>query len=329
GQIPELQIYRTSADADVPHLHRRGFCNRVREVRSHIKLDVGGHIYSTSLSTLTRDKFSMLAVMFSGRHKLVLSKENTYFIDRDGTHFRYILNYLRGDLHLDTFPDDVTVLKEIQREADYFQLSGMPEPREKNVVPVTLFNKTIELDIIQIRQPAPVLRNSFDFSTEDQEYLFFNLHDHHWPLRLIYNYSESTVTIKRSRWAFRKSPGNEESKRLVPRKRKNGRLYGSYIIITEEGYEALSRFMNKPAWLIIVILVNPFIDRNYNNQRRLHLQYCNRCYTLGELVDFHFSIRFSQLMSRCPHGNKNIASPGGGGGSGVNELHETYSFKKA
>lgn len=94
---------------------------------SHVKLDVGGHVYSTSLSTLTRDKSSMLAVMFSGRHKLVQSKENTYFIDRDGTHFRYILNYLRGDLHLDTFPDDVTVLKEIQREADYFQLSGLFE----------------------------------------------------------------------------------------------------------------------------------------------------------------------------------------------------------
>ena len=102
---------------------------------SHVKLDVGGHVFSTSLSTLTRDKSSMLAVMFSGRHKLVLSKENTYFIDRDGTHFRYILNYLRGDLHLDTFPDDVTILKEIQREADYFQLSGLFEMIESILTP--------------------------------------------------------------------------------------------------------------------------------------------------------------------------------------------------
>jgi hypothetical protein len=102
---------------------------------SHIKLDVGGHVYSTSLSTLTRDKSSMLAVMFSGRHKLVLSKENTYFIDRDGTHFRHILNYLRGDLHSDTFPEDVTVLKEIQREADYFQLSGLYEMIESILTP--------------------------------------------------------------------------------------------------------------------------------------------------------------------------------------------------
>lgn len=102
---------------------------------SHIKLDVGGHIYSTSLSTLTRDKSSMLAVMFSGRHKLVLSKENTYFIDRDGTYFRYILNYLRGDLHLDVLPDDETVLKQIQREADYFQLSGLYEMIESILTP--------------------------------------------------------------------------------------------------------------------------------------------------------------------------------------------------
>ena len=102
---------------------------------SHIKLNVGGHVYSTSLSTLTRDKSSMLAVMFSGRHKLVLSKDNTYFIDRDGTHFRYILNYLRGDLHVDTFPDDLTILKEIQREADYYQLSGLFEMIESILTP--------------------------------------------------------------------------------------------------------------------------------------------------------------------------------------------------
>lgn len=107
---------------------------------SHIKLDVGGYIYSTSLTTLTRDKSSMLAAMFSGRHKLLLSKENTYFIDRDGTYFKYILSYLRGNLHLDTFPDDVTILKEIQREADYFQLTGLVDMIE------LILNPTLQPD---------------------------------------------------------------------------------------------------------------------------------------------------------------------------------------
>lgn len=102
---------------------------------SHVKLDVGGHIFSTSLKTLTRDKNSMLAIMFSGRHKLVKGADNTYFIDRDGTHFRYILNYLRDGLFTDTLPEDMTILKEIQREADYYQLSGLYDTIESIVKP--------------------------------------------------------------------------------------------------------------------------------------------------------------------------------------------------
>ena len=37
----------------------------------------------------------MLAVMFSGRHSLVREADGSFFLDRDGTHFRYILNFLR------------------------------------------------------------------------------------------------------------------------------------------------------------------------------------------------------------------------------------------
>lgn len=37
----------------------------------------------------------MLAAMFSGRHDLDTDSEGRYFIDRDGTYFKHILNYLR------------------------------------------------------------------------------------------------------------------------------------------------------------------------------------------------------------------------------------------
>ena len=37
----------------------------------------------------------MLQAMFSGRFDTKPSEDGSFFIDRDGTHFRYILNYLR------------------------------------------------------------------------------------------------------------------------------------------------------------------------------------------------------------------------------------------
>jgi len=43
----------------------------------------------------------MLSAMFSGRHNVTKDEDGRYFIDRDGTHFRYILNYLRdGNTYL-------------------------------------------------------------------------------------------------------------------------------------------------------------------------------------------------------------------------------------
>ncbi|XP_065913969.1 uncharacterized protein [Dysidea avara] len=93
-----------------------------------IDLNVGGTRYSTSLSTLTKYPESMLGVMFSGRHDLETMKCNdgSFFIDRDGTHFRHVLNYLRdGEEVVDSFPRSVEVLLGFLREAKYYQLDGL------------------------------------------------------------------------------------------------------------------------------------------------------------------------------------------------------------
>ena len=77
-------------------IQRMSEMNNICETR--IKLDIGGHLYTTSTLTLTKDPQSMLAAMFSGRHSVKKEEDGSYFIDRDGTHFRYILNYLRGNV---------------------------------------------------------------------------------------------------------------------------------------------------------------------------------------------------------------------------------------
>ena len=65
----------------------------------------------------------MLAAMFSGKFEMKPSEDGTFFIDRDGTHFRFILNYLRnGELIL---PEGATFLKELEAEAKFYQIQGI------------------------------------------------------------------------------------------------------------------------------------------------------------------------------------------------------------
>ena len=61
--------------------------------------------------------------MFSGRFDSKPAEDGCYFIDRDGTHFRLILNYLRtGQLVL---PEDKILRRELLTEAEFYQIKGI------------------------------------------------------------------------------------------------------------------------------------------------------------------------------------------------------------
>ena len=99
-------------------------------VPSIAKLNVGGHYFTISLQTLTKDRNSMLGVMFSEKFDMKPAEDDAFFIDRDGTHFRFILNYLRtGKL---TLPQGVTALNELQEEAEFYRIKGMLDELEFN-----------------------------------------------------------------------------------------------------------------------------------------------------------------------------------------------------
>lgn len=91
----------------------------IKSFEPKIKLDVGGNRFTTSLTTLRRFPDTMIGAMFSGRHAFNLDEEGYFFIDRDGTHFRYILNFLRSP---ETFELDLAgpALKELKSECDYY-----------------------------------------------------------------------------------------------------------------------------------------------------------------------------------------------------------------
>ena len=66
---------------------------------------------------------SMLHAMFSERFDTKPAEDGCYFIDRDGTRFRCILNYLRtGQL---VVPEDKAVRMELLPEAEFYRVEGM------------------------------------------------------------------------------------------------------------------------------------------------------------------------------------------------------------
>lgn len=90
-----------------------------------VPLNIGGAHFTTRLSTLRRYEDTMLAAMFSGRHYIPTDSEGRYFIDRDGTHFGDVLNFLRsGDL-----PPRERVLA-VHKEAQYYAIGPLLEQLE-------------------------------------------------------------------------------------------------------------------------------------------------------------------------------------------------------
>ncbi|KAI8366717.1 BTB/POZ protein [Radiomyces spectabilis] len=105
----------------------------IYQVKKHqsekVRLNVGGQYFETSLSTLRRDPNSMLAAMFSESRTLVPDVDGSYFIDRDSTYFRLVLNYLR-DLKIPaSVKEDPKILDELMQEARFYRLNDLLKTR--------------------------------------------------------------------------------------------------------------------------------------------------------------------------------------------------------
>ena len=62
--------------------------------------------------------------MFSGRFELTPDADGAYFLDRDGTHFRTILNYMRNPVEKHKLSPDMTEgqKEELKVELEYYGL---------------------------------------------------------------------------------------------------------------------------------------------------------------------------------------------------------------
>lgn len=90
-----------------------------------VTLNVGGAKFTTFASTLQRFPESRLAHMLDGGDRDFRVVNGQYFVDRDGSLFSYILDYLRTSQL--TLPSDFSDYERLQREAEFYQLEALAE----------------------------------------------------------------------------------------------------------------------------------------------------------------------------------------------------------
>lgn len=90
-----------------------------------INVNVGGTIYSTYLPTLQKYPNSMLGFIFNNLDDFARDKDGNCFINRDGSLFRYVLNFLRTST-LDV-PEDFKEMASLRKEAEYYQIGPLIE----------------------------------------------------------------------------------------------------------------------------------------------------------------------------------------------------------
>ncbi|KAM5246041.1 BTB/POZ domain-containing protein KCTD14 [Ctenodactylus gundi] len=84
-----------------------------------VELNVGGHLFTTTVGTLHRVPGSKLAAMLSGLGPACVDAAGRLFIDRPGTHFGPVLDYLRSG-HVPT-----QHMPEVYREAQFYELQPL------------------------------------------------------------------------------------------------------------------------------------------------------------------------------------------------------------
>ena len=89
-------------------------------------LNIGGARFETSIPTLQKDPESLLAKLFTSDSPII-PQGNSVFIDRDPSHFKVILNYLRCDLDLNpaTLPKERKHLLELKKECEYYRMKRL------------------------------------------------------------------------------------------------------------------------------------------------------------------------------------------------------------
>ncbi|CAF3862872.1 unnamed protein product [Rotaria sordida] len=99
-----------------------------------VTLNIGGQLFSTTIETLTKEE-CLFTKMFSGRFDL-REHQGATFIDRDPTHFRILLNYLRTNTLIE--PKSAQDRSELLLEAEYYQITSLIKQLKNETITTTM-----------------------------------------------------------------------------------------------------------------------------------------------------------------------------------------------
>lgn len=96
-----------------------------------IHLNIGGIHYATTPETLARESDSLFQQLLNGGEEALKQyrrvarrfSNGTYFIDRDGELFAYVLDYMRNGKLL--LPDNFKEMARLREEVIFYQLTGL------------------------------------------------------------------------------------------------------------------------------------------------------------------------------------------------------------
>jgi hypothetical protein len=99
-----------------------------------VELNISGRRFETSVQTLRRVPHTFFDAYLSGRYAQDVCCDGSIFVDRDGEHFGYVLEYMRdGVVSVATQEAselDISLLRALKREFGFYCIELMAEPEE-------------------------------------------------------------------------------------------------------------------------------------------------------------------------------------------------------
>lgn len=109
-----------SSSASEHGSHGQGHWAKNLDETEPLVLEVGNHLFKTTVATLKKIPNSYFSALLSGQYPIARQSDGSIFIDRDGKHFASILSFMRSGYL--SRPKDRIERKEILLEAEYYCL---------------------------------------------------------------------------------------------------------------------------------------------------------------------------------------------------------------